>query len=90
MAVEAVTPPTDEDKSRAMARAIEPGNSAVCVQCGEQIKFRAKLRLQQIICNVYVDGQWNRVEHYHVDCYTEAGTPYGPAAEYEPNRRRGR
>jgi len=29
---------------------------------------------------VYEDGVWNRVEHYHDECYREAGEPYGTAA----------
>ena len=41
------------------------------------MKFQTKLRKQQIICNVYVDGRWNRVEHYHIECYEEAGAPHG-------------
>jgi hypothetical protein len=43
------------------------------------VKFAAKSKLQQVICNVYVDGRWNRVEHYHEACYVEAGEPYGAA-----------
>lgn len=66
--------------SRAVSRPIEPGNSAFCAECGEQVKFQARLRLQQVICNVYVDGRWNRVEHYHAACYDVAGQPYGSAA----------
>lgn len=52
-----------------------------CVGCGEPIKFKAKVRAQQVICNVYVKGAWNRVEHYHADCYTTAGSPHGTAEE---------
>ena len=70
------------------AAPIEAGNSAMCAHCREQIKFQSKVRLQQVICNVYEDGKWLRVEHYHEACYTEAGEPYGPAAEFVPTRRR--
>jgi hypothetical protein len=66
--------------SRAVSRPIEPGSSAFCVACDEQVKFQAKKKLQQVICNVYVQGRWDRVEHYHADCYLEAGAPYGEAA----------
>lgn len=66
--------------SRAVLRTVEPGNSAVCAWCGEPVKFKAKLRLLQVIANVYVDGTWNRVEHYHRSCYEGAGRPYGSAA----------
>jgi hypothetical protein len=66
--------------SRAVSRPIDPGSSAMCVQCGEQVKFRARLRLQQIICNVYDNGRWVRVEHFHAECYPLAGEPHGSAA----------
>jgi hypothetical protein len=63
--------------SRAVARPIEAGNSAMCAHCGAPVKFQARLRLLQVIANVYEDGQWNRVEHFHADCYVEANEPYG-------------
>ncbi len=66
-------------QSRAVERLVEPGNSAVCVHCGAPVKFVARAQLRQVIANVYVDGTWDRVEHYHHDCYVEAGEPYGPA-----------
>jgi hypothetical protein len=44
------------------------------------VKFTAKTRVWQVIANVYVDGVWNRVEHYHAGCYEQAGEPYGRAA----------
>ena len=31
----------------------------------------------QVICNVYVKGRWDRVEHFHAPCYEEAGQPFG-------------
>ena len=66
--------------SRAVTRPVEAGNSAMCAACGIQVKFTAKVRTQQVIANVYIDGQWNRVEHYHAECYETAGQPYGSAA----------
>ena len=66
--------------SRAVVRTIEAGSSAECAHCGERVKFQAKIRGQQVICNVYVDGKWNRVEHFHAECYEEADAPYGVAA----------
>jgi hypothetical protein len=63
--------------SRAVERPIEPGNSAICVHCGAPVKFVARAQLRQVIANVYVDGAWNRVEHFHADCYVEANQPYG-------------
>ena len=66
--------------SRAVVRPIEPGNSALCAHCGAPVKFVARAQLRQVIANVYSDGTWLRVEHYHADRYTEAGEPHGPAA----------
>ena len=65
-------------ESRAVARLIEAGCVAECPVCGERVKYRARHRDQQVICNVYEDGRWQRVEQYHLDCYTESGSPYGP------------
>jgi hypothetical protein len=70
---------THQFTSRAVIRAIEAGSATVCSHCDEAVKFRAKTKAQQAICNVYVDGHWDRVEHYHLECYLEAGEPYGPA-----------
>jgi hypothetical protein len=66
--------------SRAVIRAIEAGNSATCVVCSRPVKFSAKTKLQQVIANVYVDHVWDRVEHFHAECYEAAGRPYGSAA----------
>ena len=66
--------------SRAVIRTIEPGNSATCPQCGQMVKFQARTQGRQVICNVYIDGKWDRVEHFHSACYEEAGHPYGEAA----------
>ena len=43
------------------------------------MKFSAKTKLQQVIANVYVDEVWDRVEHYHAECYDAVGKPYGNA-----------
>lgn len=67
-------------KSRAVDRPIEPGNSAMCTLCSAPVKFVARAQLRQVIANVYVDGNWARVEHFHADCYAEAGEPYGTTA----------
>ncbi|MCX7620116.1 MAG: hypothetical protein N2037_04640 [Acidimicrobiales bacterium] len=67
-------------KSRAVVRAIEPGSSVDCAACGERVKFQAKVKAQQVICNVYIDGKWDRVEHFHLECYRKAGEPHGHAA----------
>jgi hypothetical protein len=67
-------------KSRAVIRTIEPGTCAVCAHCDEPVKFTARSQHRQVIANVYVKGTWNRVEHYHAECYSKAREPYGPAA----------
>jgi hypothetical protein len=67
-------------RSRAVVRPVEAGSAVECELCGERVKFQAKIKQQQVICNVYVKGVWDRVEHYHADCYDQAGKPYGAAA----------
>lgn len=49
----------------------------MCASCGAPVKFVARAQLRQVIANVYVDGSWDRVEHFHADCYVEADSPYG-------------
>lgn len=73
-------------QSRAVLRTIEAGSSAICITCDEQVKFKAKTKAHQVICNVYVDGKWDRVEHYHLECYTTSGAPYGEPATNAPTR----
>jgi hypothetical protein len=68
-------------KSRAVLRPIEAGSFAECAYCGERVKFQAKVRKQQVICNVYVGGRWDRVEHFHAECYEAGGEPYGSPNE---------
>jgi len=65
-------------QSRAVVRTIEPGNSAMCPVCDLQVKFQARTQAKQVICNVYQDGKWQRVEQYHTACYEGASEPYGP------------
>ena len=73
-------PPERAARHRAVLRSVEAGSFVECARCGERVKFQAKTRNQQVICNVYVDGRWNRVEHYHSQCYDEAGEPHGAIA----------
>lgn len=63
--------------SRAVIRDVEAGSSVDCAFCGERVKFQAKVRNRQVICNVYNNGQWDRVEHFHAECYEKAGNPHG-------------
>ncbi len=75
--------------SRAVLRPVDPGNDASCAHCDEPVKFAARQQRRQVIANVYSDGRWNRVEHYHEDCYGAAGAPHGaPAAASEATARR--
>ena len=74
-------------KSRAVTREVEAGSTVDCNFCGERVKFQAKMRNRQVICNVYIKGVWSRVEHFHADCYATAGAPHGEAAA--PPERRG-
>jgi hypothetical protein len=66
-----------EWKSRAVTRLIEAGSMTECSHCGERVKFKARERHMQVICNVYIAGKWDRVEHFHAPCYDEAGQPFG-------------
>ena len=71
----------EQQTSRAVLRSVEPGNSAMCAHCGAPVKFVARAQKRQVIANVYVKGSWDRVEHFHDECYPEAGEPYGPIGE---------
>ncbi|MSV90806.1 MAG: hypothetical protein F2754_11365 [Actinobacteria bacterium] len=50
------------------------------------MKFQARVRLQQVICNVYLDGAWDRVEHFHAECYEIAGSPYDQPSQTATGR----
>lgn len=63
--------------TRAVLRKVEPGERADCTRCRNPIKFVAAKKLRQVIANVYKGKHWDRVEHYHADCYAEAGEPHG-------------
>jgi hypothetical protein len=77
--------------SRAVLRRVEAGSMALCVHCRQQVKFAAKLHRYQAIANVYTAGRWDRVEHFHEECYDEAGEPFGPASDQQvPSRRSSR
>ena len=63
--------------SRAVMRLIEAGSMTDCSHCDERVKFKAREKHRQVICNVYEQGRWDRVEHYHEKCYVKAKKPYG-------------
>ena len=48
-----------------------------CVRCDLYVKFKAGTKQKRVVANVYEDGKWVRVEHWHPTCYLEAGQPYG-------------
>lgn len=60
-----------------MLRRIEAGSSVDCAGCEDHIKFSAKDRANQVICNVYRKGEWVRVEHFHEACYRKTKQPHG-------------
>ncbi|MGB6060038.1 MAG: hypothetical protein WBF71_17410 [Microthrixaceae bacterium] len=72
------TTTTKNSLSRAVLRDVEPGSTVECQLCLERIKFQAKVRPKKVICNVYVDDRWDRVEHFHAPCYEVADEPHGP------------
>ncbi len=72
--------------SRAVLRRVEAGNTAACASCHQPVKFAAKAQRQQVIANVYVNGRWDRVEHFHAECYDKADQPYGIPEEKADKR----
>jgi len=46
--------------TRAVVRTVDAGSSAICVHCEQQVKFSAKVKRFQVICNVYVKGAFLR------------------------------
>ena len=69
--------------SRAVLRLVEPGSMVDCIHCGDRVKFQAKMRHQQVICNIYIKNVWERVDHFHAPCYDEADQPFGKPTERE-------
>jgi hypothetical protein len=59
----------------------------VCPGCDELVKFVARWKVHEAVCNVYGrDGDptvWDRVEHWHLPCYEAAGQPHGEAVRQE-------
>ncbi|MBW3575131.1 MAG: hypothetical protein KY450_09730 [Actinobacteria bacterium] len=83
-----VVSPVTTARSRAVLRPVAPGSCAVCPGCATAVKFAARVRKHQVIANVYVGDRWDRVEHYHPECYGKAGDPHGPVIELPANERR--
>lgn len=74
-------------KTRAVVRPILPAVGGLlapeCVHCDQLVKFRARVRKNQVIANIYRRRVWQRVEHFHAECYVEAGQPYGHLIDEE-------
>ena len=66
-------------ESRAVERLVAPGSAVHCAHCGALVRFAVREKVRQVIANVYLDGRWARVEHFHPRCYCAAAYPYGPA-----------
>lgn len=66
--------------TRAVVRPVEPGNTTPCDGCGGSVKYQARQREQRVVANVYENGAWDRVEHFHLSCYVKAGQPHGQVA----------
>lgn len=71
--------------TRVVLRQIEAGLDVTCPRdhggCGELVRFNIQIHRayrRQVVANVYWNGRWNRVEHWHLLCYLSAGSPYGP------------
>src|ERR1700724_880000 len=60
-----ISPLFASSESRALDRVIGAGSAVHCAHCGTLVRFAARARGRQVIANVYVDGRWARVEHFH-------------------------
>jgi len=78
--------------SRAVTMIMRYNDLQECVSCGENITFLQATSNIWVVANVYVDcdhsdpvcrlclgygRRWDRIEHWHEDCYGNAGKPYG-------------
>jgi hypothetical protein len=72
--------------TRVVERNIVAGTSAYCTGCDQPVKFRAKDKAKEAIANVYLDGMWDHLEHWHSECYAAAEEPYGEAPFGLPER----
>jgi hypothetical protein len=63
--------------TRAVERLVPAGTMLNCKHCDKAIKFAARVRNKQVIANVYKRSKWDRIEHFHPECYLDAGNPHG-------------
>lgn len=86
--------------SRAVTLTILAKEQDQCESC--DVKINSDLAKVWVVANVYVvcsdpsdecrtcrgsGEKWDRVEHYHVQCYEEEGSPYGDAPKKTKGRR---
>lgn len=73
--------------TRAIVRLTPPGTDAECPACEQPVKFMAKHKKSEVIANVYGRAGdpdvWDRVEHWHAECYFAAGQPHGTPTRRE-------
>ncbi len=58
-----------------------------CGFCRRMIvpRFTAgKCKTRFVLANIYHQGRWQRLEASHIDCYRQAGQPYGPTEFRRP------
>lgn len=76
--------------TRAVVRIIEPGLANFCPDCDTEVKFRAQVASglrRKVVANVYYQGKWNRVEHWHLICYIRMGEIHGRLDDLKPELR---
>ncbi len=49
-----------------------------CEYAKRKIASSSRAPIKEVIANVYENGKWSFVVHFHVDCYNKLGQPYGP------------
>lgn len=79
--VPVATVPERTFQTRVVSKPCTAGDFIVCRRCGAEIKYRARTKDREVLCNVYENGAWDRLERFHPACYVGAGEPYGPVVE---------
>lgn len=55
-----------------------PHSEEFCEKCDKEILFDTTQRTYRVLCNVYVNDKWDRLECYHPECYEQTGFIHGP------------
>lgn len=69
--------------NRCVLRQVNPaegGPEFYCAACETPIRWKAREKRWKVIAHVYRAKRWVRDDHFHLQCYTDAGSPYGEAA----------